>query len=155
LPEGSLRGDQLTTAFGERAGDDAAVLVRARSLDEAHGDEPVEHLRDRRRGEVGHGGELPRRQVVAGREAEEEVVLREAELPGSLRISAAETTHRAHDALEGLAELRERLVASGLLRLRHGGCHAASEATKGSTGCASGCSARAERSALRRTRHGT
>src|SRR5207237_10182118 len=73
-------GEELASACGEGAGDDATVALGAGALDEAHFGEAVEHLGDGRGGEVGGECELAGGELVAFGEAAEEVGLGEAEL---------------------------------------------------------------------------
>ena len=140
---------------GERARHDAPVALRARPSDEPHRHEPVEHLRDRRRSEIGGGRELARRELAVAGEAEEELVLREAELAVAVRLAAAEAADRGHRSLERGAELRERLLACGLPALDGGTRHAASGAGTSSVSVASRGRSRAARSARKSTTHGT
>jgi hypothetical protein len=59
------------------------------ALDEAHLGEAVEHLGYGRRGEVGGEGEFAGREPVAFGQADQEVVVGEAELPVAMGVSAA------------------------------------------------------------------
>jgi hypothetical protein len=69
-------------------------------MNEACRSEPIEHLGDGRRREVGGARELARRQLAALREAEQKAVLRVAQLTGVVRLPAAKPAHRRHRGLE-------------------------------------------------------
>ena len=97
--------DERAPVFGERGEDDAPVSHGAQALDEAAFGEPLEHLGDAGRAELGGVGELAGGQLVAVAQAEEERVLGVAECPVVARFAPAHPPHRSHRTLERSAEL--------------------------------------------------
>jgi hypothetical protein len=92
--------DQGEPAIGERGEHDAPVAVRALALDEAGGREPLQHLGDAGRAQLGGLGEVAHRHLTAVAKAEQQSVLRVGEPTRVARLTPAQAAHRGHRALE-------------------------------------------------------
>jgi hypothetical protein len=108
--------DEGPSPFGEGCEDDAPVLVGAGALYEAVVGEPVEHLGDGGRPQVGGEGELACGHPVAVAQAEQQPELSVAELPRPVALPPAHPSHRGHRALERSAQL---LSAAALVALAY------------------------------------
>ena len=100
LVTGPAGRDELAAARGQRDEHDAPVALAARPLHEPARHEAVEHLRRGRRRDIGQASELARRTLTALGEAEQQAVLRVAQLVGTVRVAPAQAPHRHHRALE-------------------------------------------------------
>jgi hypothetical protein len=91
---------QLASGAGERGQDDAPVTVRALALDESGCGQPVEHLGDAGRAELGRASDLAHRHPVLVTKAEEQPVLRVGQLARSMRLPSTQPSHGGHRTLE-------------------------------------------------------
>jgi len=92
--------DEPSPIVGERGEHDAPVAIGALALDETGGREPLEHLGDARRAEVGGNREVAQRQPTLVAKAEQQAVLRVGELARAVGLTPAHSSQRGQRTLE-------------------------------------------------------
>jgi hypothetical protein len=97
--------DQPTAALGERREHDAPVAVGALAVDQPGPREPVQHLGDARRAQLGGVREIAHRHLSVVAKAEQQAVLRVGELARSVGLAPAQPSHGGHRALERSRDL--------------------------------------------------
>jgi len=100
LEPGPVLFDQPTPAVGERGEHHAPVPLGTVALDEAGCGEPLQHLGDARRAEVGGLREVAHRQLTLVAKAEQQAVLRVGELARAVGLAPAHPSERGQRALE-------------------------------------------------------
>ncbi len=100
LEPGPVLFDQPTPAVGERGEHDAPVALGTLALDEAGCGEPLQHLGDARRAEVGGLREVAHRQLTLVAKAEQQAVLRVGELARAVGLAPAHPSERGQRTLE-------------------------------------------------------
>lgn len=92
--------DESTTVLGERREHDAPVALGALALHEPSRGEPIEHLGDAGRAQIGGLREVARRHLTLVAKAEQQAVLRVGELARTVGFATAQPSHRSHRPLE-------------------------------------------------------
>ena len=100
LEPGPAPFDQPTPAVSERGEHHAPVALRTVALDEAGCGEPLQHLGDARRTEVGGFREVAHRQLTLVAKAEQQAVLRVGELARAVGLATAHPSKRGQRTLE-------------------------------------------------------
>jgi hypothetical protein len=107
--------DESTTVLGERREHDAPVALGALALHEPSGGEPVEHLGDAGRAEIGGLREVAHRHLALVAKAEQQAVLRVGELARTVGLAPTQPSHRGHRALERSGHVLGGVALAGLL----------------------------------------
>jgi hypothetical protein len=97
--------DQPATALGERGEDHAPVTLGTLTLDETGRSETFQHFGDARRAQIGGVREVAHRHLTLVAKAEEQAVLRVGEFARAVGLSAAQSAHGRHRALERSRDL--------------------------------------------------
>ena len=92
--------DESTTVLGERREHDAPVALGALALHEPSRGEPIEHLGDAGRAQIGGLREVAHRHLTLVAKAEQQAVLRVGELARTVGFAPAQPPHRGHRPLE-------------------------------------------------------
>jgi hypothetical protein len=92
--------DEPAAAVGERGEDDAPIAVGAVALDQPGCRQPVEHLGDAGRAQLGSTGEIADRHLSLVAQAEQQPVLGVGELTRPVHLAAAQPAHGGHRAFE-------------------------------------------------------
>ena len=92
--------DESTTVLGERREHDAPVALGALALHEPSRGEPIEHLGDAGRAQIGGLREVAHRHLTLVAKAEQQAVLRVGELARTVGFAPAQPSHRSHRPLE-------------------------------------------------------
>lgn len=92
--------EESAPAISERSEDHPAVAVRALALDESRCRQPIEHLGDAGRAQIGGAGEIANGHLSLVAKAEQEAVLSVGEFALPVRLPAAQPSHGGHRALE-------------------------------------------------------
>src|SRR3954454_8507337 len=138
------------TVLGERGEHHALIALGAGALHEPGGLEPVEHLGDAGRRQIGRQRQLARRHLALASQAEQQPVLRMAQFARPVRLAPAQPPHRCRHGPERLGELVEHVGA-----IPDGGHAATASAIVSASACAAAPFARrAARSARTRITQG-
>jgi hypothetical protein len=91
---------EAAPAFGERGEHHASVALGTVARDQSGRHQPLQHLGDARRAQVGGAGEVPHRHLSLVAQAEQQAVLRVGELTRPVQLPPAQPSHGGHRALE-------------------------------------------------------
>jgi hypothetical protein len=97
--------DEPAPTIGERGENHPAVAVGPLALDEPGRGEPLQHLGHARWAQIGGIREVARRHLTLVAKAEQQAVLRVAELARTVGFAPAHPPHRGHRALERSGDL--------------------------------------------------
>jgi hypothetical protein len=92
--------DQLASGIGERGEHHAPVAVGTVALDQSSRHQPLQHLGDAGRAQIGGRSEVPNRHLALIAQAEQQPVLCVGQLTRPVHLPPAEPAHRGHRTLE-------------------------------------------------------
>lgn len=104
--------DETAPAVGERGEHHAPIAVGAVALDQSGCRQPVQHLGDAGRTQIGGERQVANRHLTLVAKAEQQAVLRVGKFARSMRLPSAQPSHGGHRALE-----RSRNVLGGVALL--------------------------------------